>query len=126
MSVMTVPQKPKNNTRRQGQAIGSGAVRARNVSICQTSERPYGWNRLRRSLSNKNEKSEAPEDAPDQVVLQISGSLQMMDSNLRLYGHPELLRVAEAINGADFVPFTDAVWVKPEYMALPCLGTKTG
>ena len=58
---------------------------------------------------------EAPEDAPDQVVLQISGSLQMMDSNLRLYGHPELLSIAEAINGADFVPFTDAVWVKPAH-----------
>ena len=52
----------------------------------------------------KMKEFEAPEDAPDQVVLQISGSLQMMDSNLRLYGHPELLRVAEAINGADFVP----------------------
>ena len=50
------PKKLKNNTRRQGQAIGSGAVRARNFSICQTSERPYGWNRLNgRSVSNKNE-----------------------------------------------------------------------
>ena len=56
---------------------------------------------------------DAPPDAPEQVVLQISGSLQMMDANLRLYGHPGLLRVAEAINGPDFVPFTDAVWVKP-------------
>ena len=56
---------------------------------------------------------DAPDDAPDEVLLQISGSLQMMDANLRLYGHPELLRVAEAINGLDFVPFTDAVWVKP-------------
>lgn len=58
---------------------------------------------------------EAPPDAPEQVVLQISGSLQMMDANLRLYGHPGLLRVAEAINGPDFVPFTDAVWVKPAH-----------
>ncbi len=58
---------------------------------------------------------DAPDDAPDYVVLQISGSLQMMDANLRLYGHPDLLRVAEAINGPDFVPFTDAVWVKPAH-----------
>ena len=58
---------------------------------------------------------EAPRDAPEQVVLQISGSLQMMDANLTLYGHPGLLRVAEAINGPDFVPFTDAVWVKPAH-----------
>jgi hypothetical protein len=58
---------------------------------------------------------EAPSDAPEQVVLQISGSLQMMDANLKLYGHSGLLRVAEAINGDDFVPFTDAVWVKPAH-----------
>ena len=57
----------------------------------------------------------APVGAPEQVVLQISGSLQMMDANLRLYGHPDLLRVAEAINGDDFVPFTDGVWVKPAH-----------
>ncbi len=56
---------------------------------------------------------DVPAEAPEHVVLQISGSLQMMDANLRLYGHPGLLRVAEAINGHDFVPFTDAVWVKP-------------
>lgn len=58
---------------------------------------------------------EAPPDAPEQVVLQISGSLQMMDANLKLYGHPGLLRVAEAINGRDFVPFTEAIWVKPAH-----------
>ncbi len=58
---------------------------------------------------------DAPPGAPEQVVLQISGSLQMMDANLILYGHPDLLRIAEAINGKDFVPFTDAVWVKPAH-----------
>ena len=63
----------------------------------------------------KMKEFDAPQDAPDQVVLQISGSLQMMDANLRLYGHPGLMRVAEAINGKDFVPFTDAVWVKPAH-----------
>ena len=52
-------------------------------------------------------------DAPESVLLQINGNLQHMDSALRLYGHPELLKVTEAINGADFTPFTDAIWVKP-------------
>ena len=60
---------------------------------------------------------DAPAGAPEQVVLQISGSLQMMDANLTLYGHPDLLRIAEAINGKDFVPFTDAVCVKPAHYA---------
>ncbi|HJN52218.1 MAG: phytanoyl-CoA dioxygenase family protein [Pseudomonadales bacterium] len=53
-----------------------------------------------------------PPEAPAEVVLQISGNLQMMDSCLRLYGHPHLLQIAEAVNGPDFTPFTDAIWVK--------------
>lgn len=53
-----------------------------------------------------------PADAPDEVVLNVSGCLQLMEPCLRLYGHPDLLRVAEAINGPDFTPFTDTVWVK--------------
>lgn len=35
-----------------------------------------------------------------------------MDSCLRLYGHPGLLRVAEAVNGPDFVPFNEVVFIK--------------
>ena len=54
-----------------------------------------------------------PENAPAEVVLQLSGVLQLMDSALRLYGHPRLLAVAENINGTDFTPFTDTIWVKP-------------
>ena len=31
---------------------------------------------------------------------------------MRLYGHPELLAVAVAVNGEDFVPFADALFIK--------------
>ncbi len=55
---------------------------------------------------------EPPADAPQEVILQISGNLQLMDSCLRLYGHPDLLQIAADINGHDFTPFTDAMWVK--------------
>ena len=51
-------------------------------------------------------------DAPDQSVVFIRGALRLMDSCLRLYGHPELLAVAEAVNGPDFTPFTDGIFVK--------------
>ncbi len=51
-------------------------------------------------------------DAPDQVVYLMSSMCRTMPSALRLYGHPGLLAVAEAINGADFVPFNDAIFVK--------------
>jgi hypothetical protein len=54
----------------------------------------------------------APQGAPEQVVLMVAGILQLMDSTLSLYGHPQLLAVAAAINGPDFTPFTEVIWVK--------------
>lgn len=60
----------------------------------------------------KMSEPEPPPDAPEEVILQLSGILQLMDSGLRLYGHPQLLSVAEQINGPDFTPFTDTIWVK--------------
>ncbi|MCG8546826.1 MAG: phytanoyl-CoA dioxygenase family protein [Alphaproteobacteria bacterium] len=55
---------------------------------------------------------EAPEGAPDHVIQIIHGSLQHSPACLRLYGHPQLLAVAEAINGPDFAPFNEAIWIK--------------
>ncbi len=55
---------------------------------------------------------EPPADAPDYVISNIAAPLQIMDSCLRLYGHPELLSVAEQINGPDFTPFTESIIVK--------------
>jgi hypothetical protein len=53
-----------------------------------------------------------PEGAPEWVVQVILGSLQFSEACLRVYGHPQLLAVAEAINGEDFAPFNEAVWIK--------------
>lgn len=53
-----------------------------------------------------------PEGAPDWVVQVISGSLQYSDACLRTYGHPGLMRVTEAVNGPDFTPFNEVVWIK--------------
>ena len=53
-----------------------------------------------------------PEDAPEYVLQVVLGSLQFSPACLRVYGHPQLLAVAEAVNGADFVPFNEAVWIK--------------
>ena len=55
---------------------------------------------------------EAPEGAPSHVLQLIHGSLQYSEACLRLYGHPGLLRVAESVNGPDFTPFNEAVWIK--------------
>lgn len=51
-------------------------------------------------------------DAPREIVHLILGSLQFSDAALRVYGHPDLLRVAEAIHGPDFTPFNEAIWIK--------------
>ena len=54
----------------------------------------------------------AAADAPKEVVYLILGSLQFSEACLRVYGHPGLLRVAAAINGEDFVPFNEALFIK--------------
>lgn len=54
----------------------------------------------------------AAADAPKEVVYLILGSLQFSEAALRLYGHPQLLAVAAGINGPDFTPFADAIFIK--------------
>ena len=54
----------------------------------------------------------ASEDAPDDAPFILSGSLQFSDAALRIYAHPLLLRVAEAINGEDFAPFNEVLFIK--------------
>lgn len=54
----------------------------------------------------------AAADAPEEVVYLILGSLQFSEAALRVYGHPQLLAVAAAVNGPDFTPFNEAVFIK--------------
>ncbi len=54
----------------------------------------------------------AAEGLPREVVYLILGSLQFSEASLRVYGHPQLLAVAAAINGPDFTPFNEALWIK--------------
>lgn len=49
---------------------------------------------------------------PKEVVFLILGSLQFSEASLRVYGHPGLLAVAASINGPDFAPFNEALWIK--------------
>jgi hypothetical protein len=50
--------------------------------------------------------------APAEIVYLILGSLQFSETHLRVYGHPDLLAVAAAVNGDDFVPFNEALFIK--------------
>lgn len=55
---------------------------------------------------------DAAADAPDEVVYVVQGTLQHCDAHLRLYGHPDLLGIAAAINGDDFTPFNEVIFIK--------------
>ncbi len=65
---------------------------------------------LRRDANEMLERAPVSPDAD--VVFLMSSMCRAMPSGLRLYGHPHLLVIAAAINGDDFVPFNDAIFVK--------------
>lgn len=54
----------------------------------------------------------AAADAPEWAPFILLGSLQFSEACLRVYGHPQLLRVAEEINGKDFAPFNETLFIK--------------
>ncbi len=54
----------------------------------------------------------AADDAPEWTVHMLDGNLQILESALRLYGNPGMLKVAEAILGPDFVPYNEVVFIK--------------
>lgn len=55
---------------------------------------------------------EADENAPEHIVFIVLGSLQFSETALRVYGHPDLLKVAEQVNGDDFAPFNESLFIK--------------
>jgi ectoine hydroxylase-related dioxygenase (phytanoyl-CoA dioxygenase family) len=55
---------------------------------------------------------EAGAEAPLAAPFILLGSLQFSDACLRTYAHPKLLKVTESINGPDFAPFNEALFIK--------------
>jgi len=93
-------------------ALGVGCE-ARNISWVKPLSDPIGGTDASygRHPTKMNE-PQPPAQAPEFVMQLLLGSLQFSDACLRVYGHPQLLAVAEAINGEDFTPFNEAVWIK--------------
>lgn len=50
--------------------------------------------------------------APESAIFLMLGLYEAMPSALRLSAHPDVLRVAEAICGSDFVPYNDSIFLK--------------
>jgi hypothetical protein len=54
----------------------------------------------------------AEANLPDEIVYIVMGPLQFSDAALRVYAHPQLLAIAAAVNGEDFVPFSEGYIIK--------------
>ena len=54
----------------------------------------------------------AAEDAPKESPFVLMGSLQFSEACLRAYAHPGLLKAAASINGDDFAPFHESLFIK--------------
>ena len=98
-------------------AKGEPAMNADSKSLTLVWSKPLGDPLGGTELANgrhqiKMFEPEAKEDAPLAVPLILLGSLQFSDACLRTYAHPKLLKVAESINGKDFAPFNEALFIK--------------
>ena len=93
-------------------AIGS-ELKYRSFSYAKPLSDPDGGTDAANGRYETKMSEPAPaKDAPRETIFFISGMCQLMDSCLRHYGNPRLLKVAEEINGPDFTPFTDGIWIK--------------
>ena len=93
--------------------------KSRSFSFAKPLSDPFGGTEAANGRYEAKMSEPTPkQDAPRETIFFISGICQLMDSCLRHYGNPRFLRVAEALNGSDFTPFTDGVWIKE-----PELGT---
>jgi len=93
-------------------ALGRGYAREPYTLVSPLSDPWGGTELLGGRHPHRMVQPQAAKDAPEAVVYLMHGMCQAMEPALRLYGHPHLLTIASAINGEDFVPFNDAIFVK--------------
>jgi len=107
------PVSPDAEVDRQGRpALGIDYAR-RPYLFTKPLADPWGGTKLLGGRHPTQMTQPVPEvDAPADVVFLMSSMCRAMPSGLRLYGHPHLLAIAAAINGDNFVPFNDSIFVK--------------
>lgn len=107
------PTGPDSKVNHRGEpALGAGN-KALNLIWSKPLGDPLGGTKLANGRHEvKMFEPEAKANTPKSAPFLLLGSLQFSDACLRVYGHPELLKVAEAINGADFAPFNEALFIK--------------
>jgi ectoine hydroxylase-related dioxygenase (phytanoyl-CoA dioxygenase family) len=107
------PVSPTSRVDAQGrEALGIGA-RVDPYTLIKPLSDPVGGTQAKGGRHPSKMAEPTPEgNAPDYVVHQMRGMCEYMPAGLRVYGHPQLLAIAASINGDDFVPFNDVIFVK--------------
>jgi len=107
------PVHPDAELDRHGRPALGADLEGRNVRLTRPLADPLGGtdaNHGRHPI--KMAEPEIPDQAPEWVMQLLLGTLQHSEACLRLYAHPKLLAVAEAVNGLDFTPFNEGLWIK--------------
>ena len=74
---------------------------------------PLGGTKLNKGRHPSKMKAPKPKkNSPEFTVKMLHGNLHLMKSALRLYGHPDLLKIASNILGDDFVPYNEVSFIK--------------
>ena len=112
-TIERAPSPPGSDTDAQGRpALGLDYPISPYIFIKPLSD-PWGGTKLLSGRHPVKMTEPSPDDdAPDHVVHLLLQMCTSMPAAPRLYGHPDLLGIAEAINGPNFVPYNDSIFVK--------------
>ena len=107
------PVAPDSSVDRHGQPAMAADCEGRSFRLVKPLSDPLGGTAANHGRHQiKMLEPEAPEGAPDWVMQVLLGPLQHSDACLRYYGHPTLLALVASLNGEDFTPFNETLWVK--------------
>ena len=108
-----VPENKLSKLDKKGRPALSSNCKANNLYWSRPLGDPFGGTTLANGRHPvKMEEPKPEKGVPKEIIYLILGSLQFSEAYLRAYAHPLLLKIAECINGEDFVPFTDALFIK--------------
>ena len=108
-----LPKSRLSKLDKKGRPALSSDCEAHNLYWSKPLGDPFGGTKLANGRHPVKMVEPDPEKgAPEEIMYLILGALQFSEAYLRAYAHPLLLKVAESINGEDFVPFTDALFIK--------------
>ena len=107
------PSHPGSEVDLQGRRAIDADCKAPGLTWCKPLSDPLGGTAIANGRHQvKLKELQTTENAPEAVPFILLGSLQFSEAALRIYGHPELLKVAAAINGEDFAPFNEVLFIK--------------